>query len=63
MPVSIALAIVSLVTVVGRIASGVHWLTDIIGACLLSAFLVMLYFSFVYLCEKKLKINNKENEK
>ena len=62
-PVSIALAIVSLVTVVGRIASGVHWFTDIIGACLLSAFLVMLYFSFVYICEKKLKINNKENEK
>ena len=29
--------------VVGRLLSGVHWLTDIIGGGLLSAGLVMLY--------------------
>lgn len=33
--------------VVGRLLSGVHWLTDIIGGILLSAGLVALYHSFV----------------
>ena len=32
--------------VVGRLLSGVHWLTDIIGGILLSAGLVMMYDSF-----------------
>lgn len=31
--------------VIGRMLSGVHWLTDILGGILLSAVLVMLYFS------------------
>ena len=33
--------------VVGRLLSGVHWLTDIIGGGLLSAGLVMLYHAFI----------------
>ncbi len=32
--------------VIGRLASGVHWVTDIIGGALLSGGLVTLYFSF-----------------
>jgi undecaprenyl-diphosphatase len=35
--------------VVGRIISGVHWITDIIGGALLSAGLVMLYYSIINL--------------
>lgn len=40
-------AIVIIVTVVGRLLSGVHWLTDIIGGVLLSAAIVMLYVSIL----------------
>ena len=32
--------------IVGRLISGVHWLSDIIGSILLSAGLVLLYAGF-----------------
>lgn len=36
-----------LVTAVGRVASGMHWITDVAGALLLSLFLVLTYYSVV----------------
>lgn len=40
-------------TVVGRLYSGVHWLTDIIGGIILSAALESFYYSFVALHARK----------
>ena len=39
--------------VIGRLVSGVHWLTDIIGAVLLSAGLYLVYRSAVLLTDRK----------
>lgn len=41
--VTVLCALLAALTVVGRLLSGVHWLTDIVGAALLSAALVTLY--------------------
>ena len=39
--------------VIGRLLSGVHWITDIIGGALLSAGLVMIYYSAVNTAENR----------
>ena len=35
------------ITIIGRLISGVHWFTDIIGGVLISSFLLMLFYSAV----------------
>ena len=42
----------SVLMVIGRLVSGVHWLTDIIGSVILSAGLFFVYKSVVLLCDK-----------
>ena len=39
--------------VIGRLVSGVHWFTDIIGAVMLSTGLFSLYKAVVLLYDKK----------
>ena len=39
--------------VIGRLLSGVHWITDIIGGALFSAGLVMIYYSIKNILTKK----------
>ena len=47
----------SLFMVIGRLISGVHWATDIIGSILLSAGLYMLYRSAVMYTDKVKKVD------
>lgn len=48
----ISIAAFTVFMVVGRLISGVHWLTDVIGGMLLSAGLVMLYSGLIQDKEK-----------
>lgn len=50
----VAVAIIALM-VMGRLLSGVHWLTDIVGGVIISAALVMLYVSAVQMLKDKIR--------
>lgn len=45
--------IIILVTIVGRMLSGVHWFTDILGGILISLALVFLFYSVTDIFERK----------
>ena len=42
-----------IITIIGRLISGVHWFTDIIGGILISIFLLMSFYLMVSFNEKK----------
>lgn len=52
-PAIVCTALFSAFMVIGRLVSGVHWLTDIIGAVLLSAGLYLVYRSAVIIVDQK----------
>ena len=45
----------SLFMVIGRLISGVHWISDIVGSIILSSGLFVMYLFFLSLLEKKRK--------
>lgn len=51
--IAVAAAVFSLFMLIGRLTSGVHWLTDITGSILLSSGLFIFYRSFVLYMDKK----------
>ena len=51
--VSVATVVFTAFMLIGRLLSGVHWLTDIVGSMLLSAGLFCLYMSAVLLLERE----------
>ena len=46
-------SIIIIITIIGRLISGVHWFTDIIGGILISSFLLMFFYSFLNLNKNK----------
>jgi len=58
--VNILSLVIMIVTVVGRFISGVHWFTDILGGVIISATLLMTFYTIIQLIQKK-KDENKNN--
>ena len=53
MPILPSVSLSAVISVVGRLLSGVHWLTDIVGAVLLSAALLSGYVSMLQIGRQK----------
>lgn len=47
------ISVIGLMTIIGRIISGVHWITDIIGGVLISTTLVLMYLTILHLIKNK----------
>ena len=50
--INIMSILIIFITIMGRLISGVHWFTDIIGGILISSFLLMLFYSILTLNKK-----------
>lgn len=51
--VTVIISVFTIFMVLGRLVSGVHWMTDIVGGSLLSTFMVMLYHSVTAALKKQ----------
>ena len=58
--VMVAIATFVAFMVIGRLVSGVHWITDIIGGALFSAGVVMIYKAIINLCEHNVDEQKKD---
>ena len=53
--IDIISVVILVITVVGRLISGVHWFTDIIGGILISSSLLMLFYSCIKATNRKFR--------
>lgn len=51
--INILLLVCSFIIVVGRLLSGVHWFTDILGGVVISSFLLMSFYTILCYLKKK----------
>ena len=54
---NIVLFVIVMITVIGRLISGVHWFTDIIGAIVISSALLMTFYSVIDNIKRQEKLN------
>ena len=56
--IEILCAVCTALMIVGRMLSGVHWFTDIVGGVILGFSLVFYYMGFAGLCRRKVSVND-----